>query len=114
MSSPPSTCEPQLPPKLLFPLTRLPEYAYEALPTPTSIRVLKLLLPANVAGNDDDFRSDKIHCSLAIVDLMDQPIFDALSYTWGNPFRVYYYSHEPAAAALRYGKQHPIICDGQI
>src|SRR5437773_1801722 len=45
---------------------------------------------------------------------MDQPIFDALSYTWGNPFRVYYSSHEPAAVAMRYGTQHLIICDGQI
>jgi hypothetical protein len=56
-----------------------PPYKYEQLPTPTSIRLLKLL--HSPAG--------EIHCELHTVDLDNDVKFDAISYTWGNPITIY-------------------------
>lgn len=52
---------------------------YEALPNPTSIRVLEIL-------EADD---GNICCNLRTIDLEDEPAYAALSYTWGNPVTVY-------------------------
>ncbi|CZR65847.1 uncharacterized protein PAC_15747 [Phialocephala subalpina] len=59
-------------------LRALQPFRYQPLPTPTSIRLLKV--------EDADNSSDFIHASLVVVDLDQNPQFDALSYTWGNPF----------------------------
>lgn len=53
-------------------------FEYSPLPTPTSIRLLKIEPSCGV--------QDMVHCSLTVVDLADGPVYDALSYTWGNPF----------------------------
>ncbi|KAK0609423.1 heterokaryon incompatibility protein-domain-containing protein [Immersiella caudata] len=54
------------------------ELQYSPLPTPTSIRLLEVL---PVSGPE-------IHCSLTTIDLNDNPTFDAISYTWGNPITI--------------------------
>ncbi|KAB8224531.1 hypothetical protein BDV33DRAFT_233451 [Aspergillus novoparasiticus] len=56
---------------------------YEPLPTPTSIRVVTLL-----HGESDItvFGVPLIPLSIQVVDLNDNPRFQALSYTWGSPF----------------------------
>jgi hypothetical protein len=51
-------------------------YQYQTLPTPTSIRLL------NVDGKEGN---GTLHVSMKTVDLDDDPLFYALSYTWGNP-----------------------------
>ncbi|KAF5539315.1 het-domain-containing protein [Fusarium napiforme] len=59
----------------------LPPFQYEKLLTPTSIRLLKIdYLPKN---SEDLFQP--ITCSLVIKDLNHEPVYDALSYTWGDP-----------------------------
>ncbi|KAF8847196.1 hypothetical protein BDZ45DRAFT_349038 [Acephala macrosclerotiorum] len=47
-------------------------FRYQPLPTPTSIKLLKI--------EDADNSSDFIHVSLVVVDLDQNPQFDALSY----------------------------------
>ncbi|KAF5675871.1 het-domain-containing protein [Fusarium circinatum] len=61
----------------------LPPLKYEKLPTPTSIRLLKIDRLPSIKDDLDLFRP--ITCSLVVKDLNDQPKYDALSYTWGNP-----------------------------
>ncbi|GIK05334.1 hypothetical protein Aspvir_009441 [Aspergillus viridinutans] len=51
-------------------------YDYEPLPNPTSIRLLR------VDQKDPD---GLIHCTIKSVDLNDEPLYHAMSYTWGNP-----------------------------
>lgn len=53
-------------------------YVYTPLPTASSIRLLELL--SSPQG--------EIHCALRTVDLQDNPVFDALSYSWGNPVTI--------------------------
>ena len=51
-------------------------YQYCSLPSSLAIRLIELL-----PGED----SDPICCSLSTVNLEDAPLFEALSYVWGNP-----------------------------
>src|SRR5437667_12433709 len=53
--------------------------AYNSLPTPSSIRLLEVLPSPD----------GEISCALVTADLDDDPVFDALSYTWGNPVTIY-------------------------
>ncbi|KAI9779440.1 MAG: hypothetical protein M1839_007405 [Geoglossum umbratile] len=53
-------------------------YEYLRLPKATSIRLLRI---ENCYSPNDIIR-----CSLTVADLKDGPKYDALSYTWGNPF----------------------------
>jgi hypothetical protein len=53
-------------------------YVYNSLPTESSIRLLELLHSPK----------GEIHCALRTVDLQDDPIFDALSYSWANPITI--------------------------
>lgn len=66
------------PPLADSPDPELDMYCYTALTSATSIRLLELH-PSGVG---------EILCSLTTVDLDQLPIFDALSYTWGNPITV--------------------------
>jgi len=59
-------------------LSSLDPLEYQALPNPTSIRLLKI---------ESCFDPQApICCSLIVADLNDSPKYDALSYTWGSPF----------------------------
>ncbi|KAF2104054.1 hypothetical protein NA57DRAFT_70266 [Rhizodiscina lignyota] len=68
-------------------------FQYESLPTPTSIRLIKVLSPANppdslqVEPNGAPI-PHLIQCSVETIDLAerDRPNYYALSYTWGIPF----------------------------
>lgn len=51
-------------------------YQYAQLPSPTVIRILKLL-----PGKPDD----PITFSLSVVDWAEKPIYEAISYAWGDP-----------------------------
>lgn len=53
----------------------MPNYQYEPLPDPASIRLLEIH-PGN---------GPVISCSLQVMSLRDEPLYDALSYAWGGP-----------------------------
>lgn len=58
----------------------LPKYTYQPLPTATSIRLIEVRpKSSSILG------SKTVRLSLITVPLRKAPIFDALSYTWGNP-----------------------------
>ncbi|KAH7305498.1 ankyrin repeat-containing domain protein [Stachybotrys elegans] len=67
-----------------MPLFNLRDYEYDSLPSPTSIRLLRLhysydaVLPS-LCGYP------MIHCRLETFDLRDNPQYEALSYTWESP-----------------------------
>jgi hypothetical protein len=62
---------------------------YQDLPTATSIRVIKVTPLDSIDSPFDVFRPP-VRCSLLVVDLDDDPSFDALSYTWGDPCTLYF------------------------
>src|SRR3954449_8046038 len=51
-------------------------YRHEALPTETSFRVLELL---------PGVEKDPISCLLHIVHWDDSPVYESISYAWGDP-----------------------------
>jgi hypothetical protein len=50
-------------------------YKYNPLPTPHCIRILRI----------ESTPTEPLACSLEIVNLKDSPLYDCLSYTWGDP-----------------------------
>ncbi len=71
------------PPMALYSRRNTHLLEYDPLPTPTSIRLLKIDRLEHVRDNIDLYRP--IHCSLVTQDLNDICQYDALSYTWGDP-----------------------------
>ncbi|KAM7191506.1 hypothetical protein V8F33_008857 [Rhypophila sp. PSN 637] len=51
---------------------------YDPLPSPTSIRLLEILPTPDV----------EMRCCLVTVELIDESVFDALSYPWGDPITI--------------------------
>ena len=101
------------------PLIRPPEncenrrphpFAYTPLPTPTSIRLLRI---KEEEINDEFDLYRPIHCSLETVDLNDPPRYDALSYTWGSPVAVYSKPSDVSSDAAWAAPAFDITCDGQ-
>ncbi|RDW56510.1 hypothetical protein BP5796_13151 [Coleophoma crateriformis] len=82
-------------------LRGLPSFQYPPLPSKTSIRLLKI--------EDSAEASDAIHCSLIVVDLEEDPHYNALSYTWGTPFT----NSTPELDAF-YRETTSISCQGQL
>ncbi|KAI9163675.1 HET-domain-containing protein [Paramyrothecium foliicola] len=68
--------------------TNLKDFPYQELPTRTSIRLLKML-PGEQTFSDFGFFCPPVRCSVIVVDLDDNPAYDALSYTWGDPCTLY-------------------------
>ncbi len=81
---------------------------YRPLPTDTSIRLLKIR-PLN---NKSGIGEDTIECSMEVVDLDKVPLYDTLSYTWGDPKTVYYGPQEPRGKDW-VNWSHTIRCDGR-
>ena len=72
------------------------ELVYPPLPTSQSIRLLEFQPHA----------IDLICISLITTEVHNAPTFDALSYTWGNPFSQWITQNRNEA-------KHPLQCDGQ-
>lgn len=70
-------------------------YAYQPLPTKTSIRLLEL-----IPSKD----RDGIQCSLKTFELKDAPSFKALSYTWGRSHTIL----SPTSTAVRENTAHSV------
>ncbi|KAK7536951.1 heterokaryon incompatibility protein-domain-containing protein [Phyllosticta citribraziliensis] len=60
------------------------QFKYDALPSPSSIRLVTILPPGD--GDTPICGNAIIKCRLETVDLNDTPVYDALSYTWGSPW----------------------------
>ena len=67
--------------KIIFIFGSMPSghFVHDPLPSPTSIRLIQLLLPEN----------DSLRISLFSTELENAPHFDALSYTWDDPLSPY-------------------------
>ncbi|KFY27601.1 hypothetical protein V493_03402 [Pseudogymnoascus sp. VKM F-4281 (FW-2241)] len=87
------------------------EYSYSPLPTPTSIRLVRI-------GKKDE--SGLFHCSIKTVDLEDAPWYYAFSYTWGNPHaegrETHAFTKDYHALQPEYGLdgKKPILCNGKL
>ncbi|KAH0559693.1 hypothetical protein GP486_003790 [Trichoglossum hirsutum] len=78
-------------------------YEYSPLPSKTSIRLLQILSRAE----------EPIRCSLEVVDLNDEPLYDCLSYTWGDP--LYHELSGPENTRRTTGERNnAITCDGLV
>lgn len=73
---------------------------YSALPTDTSIRVLRV----NETG--------QVRCSFKIVDLDEMPYYIALSYTWGNPRGLLPPGESIEADRAKQNQKHDILLEG--
>ena len=83
-------------------------YAYEPLPTPTSIRIIEVI------GHDPQKLGDgPIQCKLHIVDLADNPEYNAVSYVWGAPRIVYKPTEEMPNVKTASVPSQAIVCDGK-
>lgn len=90
-------------------------YTYKPLQTTTSIRVLKIC-PLDIeaaALPSEDLADIKIRASLVEVDLNDAPVFNALSYTWGDPVVYRFKDEEILPVKDWYCQCYSIECDGQ-
>ncbi|KAH9227145.1 hypothetical protein K456DRAFT_1931805 [Colletotrichum gloeosporioides 23] len=83
--------------------------SYTSLPTPTSIRLVKLY---NFTGSKPWSMDEPIRCSLVVADLTDGPDYFALSYTWGNPRTIYTDKNDVFSAEAWASPAFEIDCDG--
>ena len=86
------------------------EYNYTPLPTPTSIRLLRI---------DKRDESGLFHCSLKTVDLDDFSWYHAYSYTWGNPHaegpmgHAFMRHYEEVDSEYAWDAKNAILCNGK-
>ncbi|KAH0556093.1 hypothetical protein GP486_005969 [Trichoglossum hirsutum] len=85
----------------------LTPYPYTNLPTPTSIRILKVL------PREQNWKG-RISITLEVVNLKDNPQYTALSYTWGNPCTVFTETEDDEIPSAETAAQASIdiICNG--
>jgi hypothetical protein len=58
--------------------------------------------------------TETIHCTIKAVSLDEEPEFDALSYTWGNPITVYEDEEQGKEGVKMFEQVQEIICDGKL
>ncbi|KAK5744570.1 hypothetical protein LTR17_001965 [Elasticomyces elasticus] len=96
----------------------VPAYSHTPLPTSTSIRLLTgLQIDDRPQKWELDWPPTRLRFSLQVVDLNDSddpPEYICLSYTWGNPFRVYPSKQICLRMTEKYKKQVPVICDDKL
>lgn len=97
----------------------MPQYDYTKLPSKSSIRLLTDLHVDETATWSIPWRGRehpilKLVCSLKTVDLRNKPQYDCLSYTWGNPERVFSNKDQYAASTEWYAQKMPIVIDGAV
>lgn len=102
---PPEGCEKMKP-------TEFNDPHYEDLPTPTCIRILKLF-PGKDEYSDFEVFRPPVRCSIIVADLNDNPSYDALSYTWGDPCTLYLSPEEISPQAAWAARPFVIEVDGE-
>lgn len=103
-------------------LKSFPEFTHRPLPSATSIRLLEINLDEhNLENRDksysDGYSKDIIVCSLHVADLDDREtptLYDALSYTWGNPFSIFRSKEDAEKSNALYATKAPIMCNGMV
>ena len=118
MAASPALERPQLPPDP-HEYNQLDSYAYCALPSPSNIRVLTDLQWDKTSNWEMCFRGvvqpiPKLTCSLRVIDLNETPLYDCVSYTWGNPHRVFASEEVYDSTNEFYGRKVPILCDEKV
>ncbi|EQB52421.1 ATPase [Colletotrichum gloeosporioides Cg-14] len=83
--------------------------SYTPLPTPTSIRLVKLY---NYTGSKPWSVDEPIRCSMVVADLADMPDYFALSYTWGDPRTIYTDKNDIFSPEVWASPAFEIDCDG--
>ncbi|KAH8802587.1 heterokaryon incompatibility protein-domain-containing protein [Xylogone sp. PMI_703] len=93
------------------------EMSYEYLPLPSNkhIRIVHIL-PRPKVKYPSPFWMDTepIHCIIKTVNLDEEPEFDALSYTWGNPITVYEDEEKAKDGAKTFEQLREIVCNGKL
>lgn len=90
---------------------------YRDLPTITSIRLLKI--HPGLEDNSEESYSDfelfrpPVRCSLVVVDLNDDVVYDALSYTWGDPCTLYLSTQDISSQKAWAARAFDIEVDGK-
>lgn len=92
-------------------------FEYSSLPSSRHIRLLELL-PREETEQEDlpsPFHDDEqiVRCTLKTISLDDDPAYDALSYTWGNPITVYHDEKEAKGQAAVFKDPKVISCNGK-
>ncbi|KAH8658186.1 heterokaryon incompatibility protein-domain-containing protein [Xylariales sp. PMI_506] len=89
------------------------DYQYQPLPNKSSIRLLRLFAPdRHLEDPINAFIRPPIRCSMATVDLDGSPVYDALSYTWGDPCSAYDNPHAVSPPAAWASRSFDILVDG--
>ncbi|KAF2126261.1 HET-domain-containing protein [Dothidotthia symphoricarpi CBS 119687] len=107
---PPEGCEKMKP-------TDFKDLHYRDLPTPTSIRLLKIYPGpegcSTESYSDFELFRPPVRCSLVVVDLNDNVAYDALSYTWGDPCTLYLSTQEISPQEAWAARAFNIEVDGK-
>jgi hypothetical protein len=107
---------PVLKPRKLEPGVTPSVYPYSPLPNKSSIRILKILpvLPkrsASLFSVDEELRYP-VKCCMKVVDLDENPDYEALSYTWGDPLVLYRYQEDIFSQEEWYKPGYEVTIDG--
>ncbi|KAK4890711.1 hypothetical protein LTR27_010638 [Elasticomyces elasticus] len=95
--------------------TDIDTYTYDALPTPTHFRLLADLRVDKESAREGTFSNiRKLRFTLQTFDSSKCPTYDCLSYTWGNPHRVYDSKEAYEAVTKAYSRQVPVICGDRL
>jgi Heterokaryon incompatibility protein (HET) len=95
------------------------EFSYSPLPTANSVRLLEICtepgcLSASTRFLDQYLADDAIVCKLHTVELGTLVLYDALSYTWGDPLGVYRSKDDAEKAVKIHESKMPIICNEKV
>jgi hypothetical protein len=95
-----------------------PEFSYIPL-RPGSIRLLEIMiergrLPRSLNQHNLFDGQDVLVSQIHVADLNDPPLYDALSYTWGNPLSAFETKSDWEQAERRYSSKVPFLCSGKL
>jgi hypothetical protein len=95
-----------------------PEFSYTPLP-PGNIRLLEITtergrLPGSLNQHNLFDDQDVVVLQIHVADLNEPPLYDALSYTWGNPLSAFESKSDWEQAEKRYSSKVPILCGGKL
>jgi hypothetical protein len=105
-----------MPPKVSpEPVANVP-FSYSPLPDMSkSIRLIKIHTEfGRIITDEPGPPIDEIVCTIAAFDLKTAPPFDALSYTWGNPYGAFRDEMHEISANSVYNQKNPIICNRRV
>lgn len=96
-----------------------PTYAYDTLPTHTSIRLISGLRKELIDGiplidTTNGSKFPVLGFSLRMVDLVDPLSYDCLSYTWGRPTRVSESKAIHDSSEKYYSHKAAVLCNGNL